>query len=1119
MLEKILKFSIEHRFLVVLLTAFAGGLGVWSLTHLPIDAVPDITNNQVQINTEYPPLGPEQIEKQVAFPVETALAGIEGLDHTRSISRNGFSQVTAVFEDSVDVYFARAQVLERLTTVSDVLPPGAEPAMGPLSTGLGEVFMYVVEFADGDRQAADFVTPEGETLRTPVEKAAYLRTLQEFTIAPQLRQVHDLAGVDSIGGYAKQYSVEPDPMRLMSYGLTFGDVIEALEANNQSRGAMYIEEGGEAYQVRAAGLLETLDDIRGIVIGERGGIPVYVRDVAEVVIGKEIRTGSASEGGREVVVGTALMRVGGNSRSVAADVGAKLREINETLPPGVRTRAVLDRTGLVDKTIKTVEHNLFFGAILVIVVLFALLGNLRAALITALAIPLSMLLTATGMVQAGITANLLSLGAIDFGIIIDGSVISVENCVRRLAERQQELGRTLTLKERLDTVYEASKEVRTATAFGEAIIITVYLPILFLTGVEGKMFTPMAATVIFALVGAFVLSLTFIPAAVAIGMFGRVREKEAFLLRWAKAGYAPVVRIAVRGRWAVTGVAVLAFVASLVLFTRLGQEFVPQLDEGDVAVQSLRMPSTGLTASQNLQFDLERAVSALPEVKYVFSKTGTAEVASDPMPPNISDAFIMLADAGDWRPLPEMLAQIDALEAAVPGHTENEHAGHDDHGEGEEGGGHDGHGAERAPFDPSSPKSVLVRLIELTAQTVPGANYEFSQPIELRFNELISGVRSDVAVKVFGDDFDVMVPAADRIAAVLRDIPGAASVTAEQTEGLPLLDVQIDRAALARRGLNIKAVQDLVSAAVGGREAGMIFQGDRRFDLIVRLPEHLRVDIRALAELPVPLPPHEDTVESGQYASTGSAGMAPPPASFVPLGDIATLAQTTGLNQVSRENGKRRVVVQANVRGRDIGSFVTEAKARIAELAPPPPGTFLEWGGQFENLQRAKQRLMIVVPVCFFLIFLLLFTTFNSVKYAVMVFLCVPLALTGGIVALWLRGMPFSISAAVGFIALSGVAVLNGLVMVTFINQMREKGEPLEDAIIHGSIVRLRPVLMTALVAALGFVPMAIATGSGAEVQKPLATVVIGGIVSATLLTLIVLPAVYRIWHRGAATD
>ena len=1045
MLERLLHFSIHHRVLVVLLTAFAAVYGATCLLRLPIDAVPDITNNQVQINIEVPALAPEQVEKQVTFPVETALAGIDGLEQTRSLSRNGFSQVTAIFSDATDVYFARAQVLERLTTLGSTLPPGAEPMMGPLSTGLGEVFMYVVEYehpggagapinpgAPGWQPDGTYRTPEGETLATDVERAAYLRTLQEFVIAPQLRSVADLAGVDSIGGYAKQYSVEPDPMKLVSHGLTFARVIDALEANNAAASARYVEAHGEAWQVRSSGLLENLADISGVVVGSDHGTPITVGDVANVTIRGELRTGSASENGDEVVVGTALMRVGGNSRTVAAAVGTRLDEINPTLPPGVQARAVLDRTKLVDRTIRTVQKNLAEGALLVVVVLFLLLGNVRAALLTALAIPLSMLLTAAGMVHAGISGNLLSLGAIDFGIIIDGSVIIVENCVRRLAERQRELGRTLTLAERLETTFAAAKQVRTATAFGEAIIIIVFLPVLFLTGVEGKMFTPMAATVIFALVAAFVLSLTFIPAAVAIVMRGPIREKEVAPLRWAKAVYAPLLNRALHLRWAVVGLAVVAFTGAALLFTQLGQEFVPQLDEGDLAMHSLRMPSTSLSMSQTLQLDVERAVGSIPEVQTVFSKTGTAEVASDPMPPNVSDGFVILKEKAEWRPLVELLEHMRALEDARPAEPADAHAGHDDHAEA---GGHEGHGP--APLNERDPKSVLTRIVDLTAQTVPGANYEITQPIEMRFNELVSGVRSDVAVKVFGDDFGLMVPAAEAIAEAMRGVPGAASVTVEQTEGLPGVDVLPDRDALGRRGLTVTDVQDLVSAAVGGRHAGMVFQGDRRFDLVVRLPEELRGDLGTLSQLPVPLPvshgqPDPDDIAAGDYVP------APPP--FVPLGDLADIRVATGLNQVSRENGKRRVVVQVAVSGRDLGSFVDDAKAAIATEAPPPPGTYLRWGGQFENLERARARLRIVVPICFALIFLLLYTTFGNAKDAAMVFICVPLALTGGVVALWLRGIPFSISAAVGFIALSGVAVLNGLVMVVFINQLREQG-------------------------------------------------------------------------------
>ncbi len=1075
MLERLLRFSIQNRWLIVLFTIGIAAVGVFSLTRLPIDAVPDITNNQVQINTMHPALSPVEIETQVTFPIETALAGIPGLEYTRSLSRNGFSQVTAVFEDDVDIYFARQQVNERLGEARESLPPGAEPRMGAISTGLGEIYMYTVEYEHPDGAGAKIVdgqpgwqsdgaylTPEGNRLDSDFTRAAYLRTVQDWIIRPQLKGVKDVAGVDSIGGYVKEYHVQPDPMKLVSYGLTFHDVIEALERNNASTGAGYIEHKGEAYLVRAAGRLGSEEEIANIVIGERNGTPIYIRDVATAGIGKEMRTGSASENGEEVVVGTAMMLIGANSRTVSVGVDERLGEVNKTLPPDIHAKTVLNRTKLVDATIATVRNNLAEGAILVIVVLFLLLGNIRAAFICALAIPISMLMTAIGMVQSKVSGNLLSLGAIDFGIIIDGSVIIVENCLRMLGERQHQLGRKLTLAERLETVFQASKQVRSATAFGEAIIITVYLPILFLTGVEGKMFRPMAITVIFALVSAFILSLTFIPAMVALGITGKVKEKENFLVRWAKVIYEPALRWAVHGRWVVVPVAVAAFAASLLLYTRLGQEFVPTLDEKDIAMHALRIPSTSLTQSSALQFEVERAVKAFPEVAFVYSKTGTAEMAADPMPPSTSDTFIILKGREEWP-------------------------------------------------NPDEPKPSLIHRIEEAVLKVPGSKYEFLQPIQMRFNELIAGVRSDVAVKVFGDTFEQMVPAAEEIEKILADIPGAQDVQVEMTEGLPVMNINIDRAAISRYGIDVADVQDIISIAVGGRETGLVFEGDRRFDLVVRLPEEIRRNVRAIKNLPIPLPqpkqpPREQFASADQVAGPSRPG-------FIPLSSIAKIEIAEGPNQISRENGKRRVVVQANVRGRDIGSFVAEAQQKVGEAVTLPAGNWLEWGGQFENLIAARQRLMIVVPVCFFLIFLLLFSTFNSVKYALIVFSGVPLALTGGIVALWLRDMPFSISAAVGFIALSGVAVLNGLVMVTFINQLRQEGAALEDAIIRGSLTRLRPVLMTALVAALGFVPMALATGTGAEVQKPLATVVIGGIISSTLLTLLVLPALYRLWH------
>lgn len=1130
MLEHVLHFSIKNRWFIIVLTALVAALGVYSLRKLPIDAVPDITNNQVQINAVAQSLSPVEVEKQVTFTIENALAGIPGLQSTRSLSRNGFSQVTAIFEDDVNIYFARQQVSERLGEAKESLPPDVDPIMGPIATGLGEIYMYTVEYEHPHGQGAavkngqpgwqsdgSYLTPEGRRLTSNLEQASYLREIQDWIIRPQLKGVKDVAGVDAIGGYVKQYHVQPDPMKLVSYGLTFAEVIEAIEKNNVSTGAGYIEHKGESYLVRATGRIENIDELETIAVGTRSGVPIYVRDIAVpdgVGVGRELRTGSASENGEEVVVGTAIMLIGANSRTVSAAVDAKMPEIQRSLPPDVRAKTVLNRTKLVDATVKTVQKNLLEGAILVIVVLLLLLGNVRAALICALAIPLSMLMTATGMVQNRVSGNLMSLGAIDFGLIVDGAVIIVENCLRRLAERQHHVGRTLTLQERLHEVMIAAKEMIQPSVYGQAIIVTVYFPILALTGVEGKMFHPMAMTVIFALIGAFILSLTFVPAMVAILIRGKVTEKEMFLVRWAKAAYEPVVRFCVRLRWAVAGAAVLAFAAAAILFTRLGQEFVPTLDEKDLAMHAMRIASTGLSQSQTMQFDVERAVSSVPEVAFVYSKTGTAEMATDPMPPNVSDTFIIFKAQEQWRSEAELDRRI--AEKAEALEKMGAHGGHDGHGEG----GHDGHEHEGPKIE--GRKGKLIKLIELTVAAVPGNNYEFTQPIQMRFNELISGVRGDVAVKVYGDDFESMTQTAQQVLSAIQAVPGAADAKMEQVEGLPVMTVDIDRAAIARYGLSVHDVQQVVAAAMGGAEAGLVFEGDRRFDLVVRLPDQIRGKIDALERLPIPLPGGEEPSRSvllvSADAGSGLADLVPThEMGFIPLGDVASIDVAEGMNQVSRENGKRRIVVQCNVRGRDLGSFVRDAETAVDRVSLPA-GQWLVWGGQYENLVAAKQRLTIVVPICFFLIFLLLFSTFKSVRYALLVFSAVPLGLTGGIIALWLRAMPFSISAAVGFIALSGVAVLNGLVMVSFINQLRTEGLSRDAAIVKGCLVRLRPVLMTALVASLGFVPMAIATGTGAEVQKPLATVVIGGLISSTLLTLAVLPALYRIFTSGDAS-
>jgi cobalt-zinc-cadmium resistance protein CzcA len=1056
MIGPILDFSVRNRWTVVLLAVIAACIGAWSLARLPIDATPDITNNQAQINTVAPSLSPYEIEKQVTFPIETALAGIPGLESTRSISRNGFSQVTAVFTESTDIYFARQQVLERLTEARDAMPEGVEPRLGPVSTGLGEVTMWTVRFADrkqgdtvpngtpGWQADGSYLTPERERLATEADRATYLRTVQDWIIRPQVRNVLGIAGVDAIGGYTKQYVVQPDPARLIALGLSFSDLTTAIERNNVSTGAGYVERGGEGLVVRSGGRVTTTAELEQVVVTTREGVPILLRDVARVAIGQAQRTGSASGNGQEMVVGTALMLIGENSRTVAAAVHAKIDDLKRTLPTGIEATAVLDRGILVDATIKTVAKNLGEGALLVVVILFLMLGNIRAAIITAMVIPITMLLTSFGMVRGGISANLMSLGALDFGLIVDGAVIITENSLRHLSERQHEKGRLLTLSERLETVADSAKEMIRPSLYGQAIIILVYAPLLTFTGVEGKMFIPMALTVIIALVFAFILSLTLVPALIALAITGKVQEKDVWIVRGLKRLYAPALSRSLRAPLPVILVGALLFVGSLSLFARLGQEFIPTLDEGNLAMQALRIPSTSLQQSQAMQSVLERRISRLPEVQIIYSKTGTAEVASDPMPPNASDTFIILKPRDQWP-------------------------------------------------DPSLSKAELVQRIEQSVAGIPGNALEFTQPIQMRFNELLAGVRGDLAVKVFGDEYGPMLQVAAQIAQILNSTDGAADVKVEQATGLPFLEVTVNRAEVARRGLSIADVQAVLATAVGGREAGMVYEGDRRFSIVVRLQESLRNNFEALRNLPVPLPP-----------------VAGRPAASVPLQQLASLTVTEGPNQISREQGRRRVVIQANARGRDIGSIVADAQAKVEAQVRLPPGYTITWGGQFENLAKARDRLTLVVPACFLLIIVLLFAALGSVRDALLVFTGVPLALSGGLLALWLRDMPFSVPAAVGFIALSGVAVLNGLVMATSIKGLMQQGHlSLRDAVYQGAMTRLRPVAMTALVASLGFVPMALATGAGAEVQKPLATVVIGGLISATLLTLLVLPALY----------
>ena len=1060
MIARILSLSVRMRWLVAFLTLLIVAIGGWQITKLPIDAVPDVTNRQVQISTFAPTLGPVDIEKQVTFPVETALAGIPGLEMTRSFSRNGFSQVTAVFTDQTNIYFARQQVTERLQQAKDSLPAGIQPNLAPLSTGLGEIFFYSVAFrhpgGKGARQVdgkpgwqsdGSYLTPEGERLTTELARAAYLRTVQDWIIRPQMRNVAGVAGVDSNGGFVKQYLVEPNLNALATYGLSITELADALERANLSAGSNYVRRAGESFLVRADARLKSIGDIEEAVVATRGGTPVRVRDVGQVVIGGAIRTGSGSRMGSEAVISTVLMLVGSNSRIVANSAAEKLIEINKSLPADVFAEPVYNRSKLVNATIATVEKNLVEGALLVIVVLFLLLGNIRAALITAAVIPITMLMTATGMNRLGVSGNLMSLGALDFGLIVDGAVIIVENALRRLAERQEHEGRLLTREERMEETTLAAQEMVRPTVYGQLIIFLVFVPLLTLQGVEGKTFAPMAITLMLALASAFVLSLTFVPAMVALLISGKISETEVKPIRWFKERYAPALHRAVAQPLPFIAGGAGIFVAALLCFGLLGEEFMPQLDEKDITVTNFRIPSTSIDQSTQMQLRIEDALKTLPEVALVFSKNGNADLGTDPMPPNASDTYVIPKPEKEW------------------------------------------------PAEVRS-KADILRRIEMKMKPLIGNRTEIQQPIQMRFNELIAGVRADVAVKLHGDDLDQMSQQAQRIATVLRGISGAGDVSVEQTSGAPTFDVKIDRQAAARYSLSVEEVANTVAAALGGREAGLLFEGDRRFAVVVRLPDVERDDLETLGAIPVMLPAAE-----GQIARS------------IPLREVARFSYTQGLNQISRENGKRMVTVQVNVRGRDLGGFVEEAQDRIGKL-DLPPGMYTSWGGTFESLQSARLRLMIVVPVCFVAIYALLYLALGGFGSAAIVFSAVPMALAGGVFALLLRGIPFSITAAVGFIALSGVAVLNGLVMMSAIRKRRDDGASEEEAIIGGAMERVRPVLMTALVASLGFVPMALATGTGAEVQRPLATVVIGGLISSTALTLLVLPAIAALASR-----
>jgi cobalt-zinc-cadmium resistance protein CzcA len=1037
MLEKIVEASIRHRWLVLVAVLGVCVLGIYNFKRLSIDAVPDITNVQIQINTEAAGYTPLEVEQRITFPVETSLAGIPKLDYTRSISRYGLSQVTVVFEEGTDIYFARQLLAERLSGIKSEIPEGIEPMMGPIATGLGEIYMYTVEAEEG-------ALKEDGTAYTPMD----LLTIQDWVIMPQLRNLKGVIESNTSGGDEQHYHVMPYPEQLLAYDMTIADLIEALERNNNNVGAGYIEKYGEQYLVRVPGQVKDIADIQNIIIAKRDEVTIRIGDVADVALGSPLRTGAATQNAKEVVLGTAMMLMGENSQEVAQRVAAKLEIVNDSLPEGVHATAVYDRTSLVERTIKTVEKNLVEGALLVIVILFLLLGNLRAALITALVIPIAMLMTITGMVENKVSGNLMSLGALDFGLIVDGAVIIIENCLRRFGMEQKKLGRLMTKEERFSLAAKATTEVITPSIFGILIITIVYIPIFSLTGVEGKMFHPMAFTVVVALLSALVLSLTFVPAAVATFITGKVHEEENRVMRGAKRGYEPLLKWSLRHPAIVISTALILVAISLFGASRMGAEFIPSLDEGDIAMHAMRIPGTSLTQSTEMQHEVEKTVLTFKEVKMVFSKIGTPEVATDPMPPNVADTFIILKPRKEWP-------------------------------------------------DPSLPKAELIERMEQALEKLPGNNYEFTQPIQMRFNELISGVRSDLAVKLYGDDLDQLLKTAQEIEAAVKKVEGAADVKVEQTSGLPTLSIIPDRKRLDLYGLNISDVQDVVQVAMGGREAGQVFEGDRRFDLVVRLPEKLRTDIKSLEMLPIPLP----------NAEQEGADETP---DYVPLKEVADLDIAYGHAQISRENGKRRIFITSNVRGRDLASFVKDVQNVVREKVDVPAGYWVDYGGTFQQLISAKQRLMVVVPISLLLIFGLLFMAFNSARAAMLVFSGVPLALTGGIAALMLRDIPLSISAGVGFIALSGVAVLNGVVMLSFIRDLEKQGKPLEEAIVEGALTRLRPVLMTALVASLGFVPMAFNVGAGSEVQRPLATVVIGGIISSTILTLLVLPALYK---------
>ncbi len=1031
MLNKLIRFSIFNRNLIFLLTALLVVSGIYSFKSLPIDAVPDITNNQVQINTVINGLAPEEIERTITFPVESSMRGIGGVEQVRSITRFGLSQVTVVFKDKVDIFKARQLVTERLQNVSGDLPEGARPELGPISTGLGEIYQYVIDYKNKEKG-------EARTLQL-----MELKSLQDWFVKTRLLTVEGVAEINTSGGFEKQFHIQPDPKKMAAYGIHFDEIVEALEKVNKNVGGGYVEQTAEQFLVQAVGLIKTKEDIAAIPVKTLESFKmITIGDIGKVVLGKELRTGSATFDGEEAVLGTIMMLMGENSRTVSSRVHDRIQEIRKDLPAGVELTTVYNRSDLVNATLGTVEHNLIMGALLVTIILLILLGNIRAAVITAVTIPLSLLATFLVMKPLGISGNLMSLGALDFGIIVDGTVIVLDNCVRFLHNRSQKLGRHLTDDEVKEAVYEATVEIRSAAGFGQFIIVMVFLPIFALTGVEGKMFIPMASTFAIAVLAAFVLSFTTAPALASWMLSGRVSDKEPKMMVWIRNLYIPLFEKAYRHAKITVVIAIASVVVGVGLFMIRGAEFLPQLGEGSFAFHMIRPVNASLTQSVEFQKKADLVVKQFPEVNQVFSRIGTSEVATDPMGVNVSDTYIMLKERSEWP-------DVD--------------------------------GKKRSYQD------LTTAIVDKLNLELPGQTYLASQPIQMRFNELLEGTRADVAIKIFGPDLDKLVEYAKKTQEVVSQVQGAGDVEVDLAGTSPVLRIVPDAKKLTAYNASLSDVLNTVSVAMGGREAGFLYENEKKFPIVVRLDNELRSDIDSIKNLPV-----------GIASNT-----------VVPLGNLTTIGFQETYGSVNRENSNRRTAVLINLRGRDTESFVNEAQSLVEKEIKLPSGYYFEWGGNFKNLNEAKSRLMILAPVALLLVLMMVYAAFGSVAQTLLIFGCIPMALVGGVIGLILNGLPFSISAGIGFIALSGIAVLNGVVLVNFFNQLKAEGKTGKELVLEGTLVRLRPVMMTALVAVFGFIPMMISTGVGAEVQKPLASVVIGGIISSTLLTLIVLPILY----------